>query len=629
MAHGHPATVAANRAVSLQLPFGDREDFDDARRGLLTSLSPALVTATDGRVVWDIESYAFLDTECPDTANPSLWRQSQLNAIHGLFEVTTGIYQVRGLDLSNMTIVEGGRGVIVIDPLISTETAAAALALYRCQRGDRPVTGVIYTHSHVDHFGGVKGVVDPAEVAAGNVPVLAPDGFLHHAVSENVYAGTAMARRAVFMYGALLEKGPAGQIGAGLGQTTSTGTVTLIAPTLDILRTGQEETIDGVRIVFQVTPGTEAPAEMNFFFPDHGAFCAAENATHNLHNILTLRGAVVRDAHVWSRYLNEAIDLYGADIEVLFAQHHWPRWGRDRIGEFLRKQRDVYGYLHDQTVRLMNKGHVGSEIAEMLELPPSLAHEWHCRGYYGSVSHNVKAIYQRYMGWFDGNPAHLWQHPPVEAATRYVEFMGGADSVLAEARASFDAGDFRWVAEVVSHVVFADPTNDAARELEAQALEQLGYQAESGPWRNFYLMGARELREGAVGTATVTAGADLVAALTVEQLWDAIAVRVDGPAAWEVDLSINWEFTDTGERYALTLEHGVLTHVHGARPDADATVALPRRRARRLDPRRRTARGGGIAGLPDDHRRCRQGHRALQPARSARSEVRHRHTVTV
>jgi len=569
-------TIACNHAVEMQLPFSDRDDFDDARRGFVGTLSPALVRGTGDRVVWDLESYAFLDAECPATANPSLWRQSQLNLIHGLFEVTDGIYQVRGLDLSNMTLVEGERGVVVIDPLICSETAAAALALYREHRGNRPVTGVIYTHSHVDHFGGVKGVVDSADVAAGRVPVLAPEGFMQHAISENVYAGTAMSRRAVYMYGALLEKGPAAQIGAGLGQTNSTGTVTLIAPTLDIVRTGQEETIDGVRMLFQLTPGTEAPAEMNFFFPDHRAFCAAENATHNLHNVLTLRGAVVRDAHTWSSYLDEALAMFGAETDVLFAQHHWPRWGRERVGVFLRKQRDLYGYLHDQTVRLMNQGWVGSEIAEVLELPPALAQEWHCRGYYGSVSHNVKAIYQRYMGWFDGNPAHLWQHPPVDAAVRYVEFMGGADAVMAKARASFEAGDYRWVAEVVSHVVFADPDHRAARELEADALEQLGYQAESGPWRNFYLMGARELREGIGDPPVSTASPDIAASLTVEQLWDAIAVRVNGPAAWDLELAINWEFTDTGEQYALTLEHGVLSHRRGSRPDADASVALPR-----------------------------------------------------
>ncbi len=572
------ASVAeANRALELSLPLADREDFEDAQRGLIGALSPAVVEGTGGRVVWSMEDYDFLDGERPDSANPSLWRQGQLLRFHGLFEVTPGIYQVRGLDLSNMTLVEGERGVIVIDPLISSETAAAALALYRSHRGDRPVTGLIYTHSHIDHFGGARGVVDVADVEAGRVPVLAPEGFLEHAVSENVYAGPAMARRASYMFGALLEKGPAGQLGAGLGMTTSTGSITLIPPTRDIVRTGEEHTLDGVRMVFQLTPGTEAPAEMNFLFPDHRALCIAENATHNLHNVLTLRGALVRDPRVWAAYLNETIELFGDDMDVLFAQHHWPRWGRERIVDFIAKQRDVYAYLHDQTLRLLNKGLTGKEIAEQVELPPSLEREWHCRGYYGSVSHNVKAIYQRYMGWFDGNPAHLWEHPPVEAARRYVEFMGGAEAVLEKARAAFEADDLRWVAEVVNHVVFAEPDNAAARELQAATLEQLGYGAENAIWRNFFLMGARELREGVAGTATTSAPADIVASLTTDQLFDSMAIRLDGPRAFDMTLTLNWVFPDLDARYVLTLENAVLTHIADKQADdPDATITVDR-----------------------------------------------------
>jgi alkyl sulfatase BDS1-like metallo-beta-lactamase superfamily hydrolase len=579
--HGEPtsSTRQRNQQVRMALPFSDRQDFDDARRGFVATLSPLLIKATDGKVVWNMEAYAFLglDAECPDSVNPSLWRQAQLNAIHGLFEVAPGFYQVRGLDLSNMTIIEGERGVIVIDPLVSAETAAAALALYRQHRGEKPVSAVIYTHSHVDHFGGVKGIVSEADVQAGKVPILAPQGFMEHAVSENVYAGGAMTRRSIYMYGALLPPGPDGQVSAGLGMTTSLGTVTLIPPTHDVTRTGQEEVLDGVRIVFQLTPGTEAPAEMNFFFPEHRVLCAAENATHNLHNILTLRGALVRDAHVWSKYLNEAVELFGGETDVLFASHHWPRWDRDRVVDYLKKQRDLYGYIHDQTLRWLNKGYVGSEIAESLELPPSLANEWYCRGYYGSVNHNIKAVYQRYMGWFDGNPAHLWEYPPEEAAKRYVEYMGGADAVLARARQSFDAGDYRWVAQVASHVVFADPKNTAALELEAQALEQLGFGAENATWRNFYLMGARELRQGVSATATVAASPDVIVALTLEQLLDALAIRIDGPKAWDKRISLNLGLTDTGEQYALTLENGVLTYVAGKQAaDADATITLER-----------------------------------------------------
>jgi len=572
----------ANAAVRMSLPFGNHEDFDDARRGHLASLSEALIHATDGRVVWDADGWAFVDGECPDSVNPSLWRQAQLNTIRGLFEVCEGIYQVRGLDLSNMTIVEGDEGVLVIDPLISTETAAAALALYRMQRGDRPVTGLLYTHSHIDHFGGARGVVDQQDVDSDRVPVIAPEGFLSHAVSENVYAGGAMIRRATYMYGPLLEKGPAGHVSAGLGQTTSTGTITLIPPTVDVTHTGQELTVDGIRMIFQLTPGTEAPAEMNFLFPDHRALCMAENATHNLHNVLTLRGAPVRDPHVWASYLDEAIVMFSGRADVVFAQHHWPRWGGERIEDFLSKQRDLYGYIHDQTLRLLNKGYVASEIAEQLELPSSLEREWHCRGYYGSLSHNVKAVYQRYLGWFDGNPAHLWPHPPEAAATRYVELAGGAEALLDNAQRAFDRGDFRWVAEIVNHLVFADPENQDARELQARALEQLAYGAENGTWRNFYLMGARELRMGPAGTAAALAP-DFIANLEDGQLFDAIAIQLDGPRASDRSMTVAWHFTDTQRDYTLILANGVLRHRTGApQGAADATVRISRAAFNRL-----------------------------------------------
>ena len=562
-------TARRNREAAASLPPEREDDLADASRGLVAAFEPAVVTDASGRVVWDMASYDFLEEECPDTANPSLWRQSRLNRLAGLFEIAPGFYQLRGFDLSNMHVVEGERGIVVIDPLISAETAAAALAFYREHRGDRPVTGLIYTHSHIDHFGGAKGVVSEAEIEERQIPVLAPVGFLHHAVSENVYAGTAMARRAGYMYGAQLGRGPDGQIGSGLGQTTSLGTLTLIPPNLEVTATGQEETVDGVRMVFQLTPGTEAPAEMNFHFPEQRVLCIAENATHTMHNTLTLRGALVRDPHVWARYLDESIELFGADSDALFAGHHWPRWGSERIVEYLRKQRDLYAYLHDQTLRLLNRGLTGREIAEQLELPPELAAEWHCRGYYGSVSHNVRAVYQRYMGWFDGNPAHLWEHTPVESARRYLEFMGGAERVLELARASYEAGDYRWVAEVVNHVVFAEPENRDARELQADALEQLGYGAENATWRNFYLAGAGELREGIGGTPTGTRAPDILARLSVEQILDGMKVRIDGPAAWGKRMTIAWQVTAPDERHLLSLENGVLHH----RPDDGATEA--------------------------------------------------------
>jgi alkyl sulfatase BDS1-like metallo-beta-lactamase superfamily hydrolase len=580
MADRVSATVAeANAALAMALPFDDRQDFEDARRGFVGTLSPALIEATDGRVVWDVESYSFLDADCPETANPSLWRQAQLVRAHGLFELAPGFFQVRGLDLSNMTIVEGERGVVVIDPLISAETAAAALALYREHRGERPVTGLIYTHPHVDHFGGARGVVDIEDVAAGRVPVLAPAGFTEHAVSENLYAGPAMSRRAGYMFGALLDRGPADQVSASIGMTTSLGTITLVPPTRDVAHTGQEEVVDGVRMRFQMAPDSEAPVEMNFHFPDHGVLMVAENATHNLHNILTPRGAQVRNARAWSHYLGEAIDLFGADADVNCAGHHWPLCGSDRVVDLLATQRDLYGYIHDQSVRLMNKGHVGAEIAEQLELPPALGREWHCRGYYGSVSHNAKAIYQRYMGWFDGNPAHLWSHPPEEAAKRYVEFMGGPDAVVERARKAFEAGDFRWVAEVVNHVVFAAPDHVGARELQAAALGPLGYGSENATGRNIFLTGAEELEEGPQGAA---AGAgkpppDLVAGLTVGQIFDGMAIRIDGPRAWDERIAVDWVFRDLDERFAMTLRNGVLTHTVGQRGrEPDATITLDR-----------------------------------------------------
>ncbi|MCE0487256.1 alkyl/aryl-sulfatase [Ornithinimicrobium sediminis] len=475
--------AAANAALVDSLPFADATDFDDAARGLLGRLEPGVVQNAEGQAVWDADAYAFITGEAPASVNPSLWRQSQLAAQQGLYEVVEGLYQVRGLDLSNMTVVEGDTGVIVIDPLISTETASAALDLYRRHRGDRPVVAVIYTHSHVDHFGGVFGVASQADVDAGRVEVIAPEGFTEHAVAENVYAGTAMARRAGYMYGAALAKGPRGQVGAGLGQTTSKGEVGLIVPTVDIRETGQTRTVDGVEIEFQMAPGTEAPAEMHFYFPRFRALCMAENATHTQHNLLTLRGALVRDPHMWSTYLTEAIELFGSRTDVAFASHHWPTWGGDRVVAYLATQRDLYAYLHDQTLRLLNQGHTGTEIAEMIELPPTLTRAWRTRGYYGSVSHNVKAIYQRYMGWFDGNPARLWPHPPAAIAQRYVDAIGGLDRVVELAQTAYDTGDYRWAATLLDHAIFTDEHHAAARALYADTLEQLSYGSENGIWR--------------------------------------------------------------------------------------------------------------------------------------------------
>ena len=550
-----------------------------ADRGFLGTLDPMVIRADDGRVVWEMESLGFLTEAAPGGSealvNPSLWRQSVLTARHGLYEVTAGIYQVRGFDLSNVTFVEGTTGVIVIDPLISAETAAAALALYRSHRGDRAVSAIIYSHAHVDHFGGVLGMVD----ADNEIPVVAPEHFLDHAVSENVYAGTAMFRRGYYYDGHPLPRSTAGRVGIGLGAGASTGSVGLITPTLEITATGQEEVLDGVRIIFQLTPGTECPSEMNLYFPQQRALCMAENATHTLHNLLTLRGAPVRDPRMWSRYLAEAVELFADRSDVEFASHHWPTWGSAAIETFLTEQRDLYAYLHDQTVRLMNQGLTGSEIAEDFELPPALAGLDHARGYYGSVSHNVKAIYQRYLGWYDGNPAHLWQHPPTAAAARYVEVMGGVSATLAHARRYLDAGDLRFAVELASHAVFADPGDGAARELLATGLERLGHGAENATWRNVFLTGANELRYG-VGRTDLAAGG-LLSALTVTQLFDTLAIRLVGPKAWGQSLAINWMITDDRQLYRLELSRGALVHhpVSGSQARAaDLTVRISRAR---------------------------------------------------
>ncbi|MCC3313598.1 alkyl/aryl-sulfatase [Nocardia africana] len=550
--------------------FADRTDFENSAKGLIATLDPCIVEAADGRVVWDIDAYRFLDADGADTVDPSLWRQSQLTAKHGLFQVTEGIYQVRGLDLSNMTLVESDNGVIVIDPLISSETAAAALALYRQHRGNKAVTAVIYTHPHIDHYGGVLGTVEHDTT----VPIVAPAHFMEHAVSENVYAGTAMLRRGVYYSGGELPKGPIGRVGMGLGSAASTGTVGLLAPTLEITETGQEEVIDGVRIAFQMTPGTEAPAEMNFLFPDHRALCLAENVTHNLHNLLTLRGAQVRDARNWSRYIAEAIEMFADRADVIFASHHWPTWGKDAIVAFLTEQRDMYAYLHDQTLRLLNQGYTGIEIAEHMELPPQLDAKWHTHGYYGSVSHGVKAIYQRYLGWYDGNPAHLWQHPPEQQAKRYVELLGGVEATVAKVREYAGNGDLRFAAELGSHAVFAAPDNSDARQALADVLERLGYGSENATWRNCFLVGAHELRNGNFHTP-IEQGSGLAPAMSVTQLFDTISLRIVGPKAWDDKLSINWAFTDTGERYRMELSNGALVHHRtDKKVDADLEVTL-------------------------------------------------------
>jgi linear primary-alkylsulfatase len=578
-------TRAQNRAVLDALPFGDTQDFDDARRGFLGTLPEVEIKNDQGRVVWSLRDYAFLaDAEAPATVNPSLWRQARLNMAHGLFQVTDRIYQIRGFDISNMTLIEGERGVIVIDPLISTEVARAGLELYEKHRGARPVTAVIYTHSHTDHYGGVRGVVDEAQVRSGGVEVIAPARFMEEVVAENVLAGTAMIRRAHFQFGATLPKGPRGQVDAGLGKATSRGTVTLIPPTRIVTAPIETHRIDGVEIVFQLAPETEAPAEMHMFYPALRALNLAENATHNLHNVCPLRGAQARDANAWAKYLNEALDRFGADADVVFAQHHWPVWDTPRVRDFLTRQRDLYKYLHDQTVRLMNHGWKSSEIAERLTLPASQARTWHVRGYYGTLGHNAKSVYQRYIGWYDANPANLNPLPPVERGNKYVEYMGGAAAAIARARADFDRGEYRFVAEAMSHVVFADPANVEARRLGADALEQLGYAAESATWRNAYLLGALELRQGPPrAAARAPISPDVVRGMSLDLFFDYLGVRLDGDRAQGRRIVVNWVFSDLGRRYVVNLENCALTYLADRqRTDADATVTCAREALDRL-----------------------------------------------
>lgn len=574
------APVLAQHAATLKaLPFSDTRDFDEAARGFLGTVERARITNAQGKAVWSLEPYGFLsETEAPATVDPSLWRQSRLNMNHGLFEVVPGVYQVRGLDIANMTLIEGDTGVIVVDTLTSIEGARAAMALYFQHRGQRPVAAVIFTHTHTDHWGGARGVLDEAALAGGKVPIIAPNLFMEHAVSENIIAGPAMLRRAQYQFGPLLAKGPRGQVDCGLGKSMAVGAVSLLRPTDLIMATGDRRIIDGVEFEFQMAPNSEAPAEMHFFIPRYKLLNLAENCTHNFHNLLPFRGADVRDALAWSKYLGEALQMWGGKAAAMCGQHHWPVWGQERIDTMIRQQRDLYKFAHDQTIRLMNHGLTATEIAEAIKLPASLDGAWHARGYYGHIRHNVKAIYQKYLGWYDANPANLDPLPPVEAGKKYVEYMGGADAILARARNDFAKGEFRFIAQALSHLVFADPDNQAARALLADTLEQLGYAAESATWRNAYLFGAQELRQGMPKVpARAAMPRETLAALRTEQLWDVLGIRLNGPKAEGKHIVINWSFSDTGETFVLTLENCALTYVAGAQAAmADASFTLPR-----------------------------------------------------
>ncbi len=575
-AQGHTAptaaTAAANAAVAKALALDDPQDFEDARRGLVASEPQIVIEAADGRKLWDTRDYAFVEGEAPASVNPSLWRQARLNGIHGLFEVVPGVHQLRGYDLANLTLIQGKTGWIVVDPLGSRETAAAALAFAKRQLGAQPIVALIFTHSHIDHFGGSEAVLADPDLSP-ELRIVAPLGFIEAATSENVLAGIAMGRRAVFMYGMPLARTPRGHVDTGLGKQPARGSVSIAQPTHLVDRTPQPMEIDGVRFVFQYTPESEAPAELTFYLPDAKAFCGAEIVSHNMHNLYTLRGAKVRDALLWSGYIDEAMRLF-PETEVVFASHHWPVWGRDRVARYLEQQRDTYRTLHDQTLHLANAGLTPQEIAEELEMPDTLSAAFASRGYYGTVRHNAKGVYQNYFGWYDGNPAHLDPLPPVLAGRRYVEAMGGAQQVRRSAQQAFERGEYRWAAMLLDHLVFADPDDAEARELLAATYDQLGYVAESGPWRDAYLTGAFELRHGVQPSpVTLAAAAGLLRHLPLEDFFASLAVRIDGREADGRSTLINMVFSDLGESWVLSLENGVLHH-HRRDPDPGAAVTL-------------------------------------------------------
>ncbi len=570
-----PATVAAQAEAAKVLPVEDGVDFEEAERGLIAREQALTVLSADGKVVYDASGYDFTQGNYPESVHPGLWRQARLNSLHGLYKVTDGIYQVRGYDLAVMSIIEGKSGWIVVDPLTSRETATRAMAFARQHLGNKPVVAIIFTHSHVDHFGGSTAIASPEDVASGKVRVIAPSGFLEEATSENILAGPAMGRRAIYMYGRDLPRSSRGKVDNGLGKEPAMGTIGILRPSELIDRTPQVVDVDGVEFVFQYTPGSEAPAEMMFYLPAHKAFCGAEVMSRTLHNLYTLRGAKVRDANRWAGYITDAADRF-PDSEVMFFSHHWPVFGKERIAAMMKDQHDTYRYIHDQTLRLANQGHGPREIAEQIKLPASLMKHWWNRDYYGTVKHDAKAVYQMYFGWYDANPASLDPLPRAEQGKRYVEFMGGAANVLKQSRASFDKGEYRWVAEVLSHLVAAEPKNVEARSLLAQTYDQLGYRAESTAWRNAYLTGAYELRHGepkqGVNLASAT---ELLNQTAPEQFMQMFQVALNGPDAEDVKLVINFDFRDAGEHYVVTIENAVLHFRKApAARNANATLAL-------------------------------------------------------
>lgn len=576
------ATRSANAAVLGQLPFDNTQAFEDSAKGFIAPLENDGVVKNDkGDIVWDLTTFDFLsgDNPAPDTVNPSLWRQAQIMERYtGLFEVVEGIYQVRGLDISNITFIEAPDGVIVMDPLVSAETAKAGLDLYRKHRGDKPVVAVIFSHSHIDHYGGVKGVVSQEDIDTGKVKIYAPEGFTEAALNENVIGGNRQTRLSGYQYSQLVEPGPTGSVTSGLGLINSRGTITFAVPTNVITDPIQKETIAGLDFEFMLAPDTEAPSEMFFYIPEYKALSTAEDAVHTQHNVYSLRGAKVRSAYNWAKYLRDANDRWGDEAEVLYAPHHWPIWGTDRISDHLTKQSAAYKYINDQSIRLANSGYDMIEAAEMIELPDALQSEWGLRGYYGTTNHNVKAAVDKQFGWYNGNPATLHPLPRVESAKRYVEYMGGADAIVEKAKADFDKGDYRWVMQVLMHLVYADPSNMEARNLMADASEQLGYQSEAGTWRGWYITAAKDLREGVKPmSVAVFASPDTVSAMPIELFFDYLSIRLDGPKAEGKTIKLNLDLPDTSEKYLLVVQYGVLQyHKDQQADDADVTLTLDR-----------------------------------------------------
>ncbi len=581
-----PQTIKKNKEVLTQLPFGDTTSFKNAEKGFIATTPNLNITKPDGSPVWNMAQYDFINSPtAPLSVNPSLWRQERLNNKYGLYKVVDGIYQVRGYDMSNMTIIEGKTGVILVDPLVSAETAKAALDLYYANRPKTPIKAIINTHSHVDHYGGIFGVTTPEDVNSGKVLLYVPQDFLEEAVSENVYAGNAMSRRAQYMYGIFLAKSSKGQVGVGLGKGSSTGNVGImnaISDTTIIKNTGEKHTIDGLEFVFQMAPHTEAPAEMLFYIPQYKALCSAEDATQVLHNLYTLRGAQVRSSQSWWQAVNETLNLFGNDLEVVFASHHWPTWGKAEVNKFLKSQRDLYKYLHDQVLNLANKGYTMIEIGEKMKLPASLDQQWYNRGYYGSVNHDSKAVYQYYLGFYSGNPADLYQLTPRDAAIKNVEYMGGPAAIITRAKKDFKKGNYRWVAQVMNQVVYADSSNTAARNLEADALEQLGYQTENATWRNNFLMGAYELRNGVrKNLKSSTVSPATIAGMTVDMLFDLMGIQLNAAKADGKNYTFNYVINDgnlsTPDNYILYLTNSVLIYEDSKQaPAPDATITMNR-----------------------------------------------------